>query len=228
MSSPIASPSQTFFQKLQIALHKRLSHRTRVQILAEIFAQQIRHIFPEKTVLKCLDVGCGDMVISEGIQSQLTDSQWTCIDIYPLPEQLKNDAKWQKYQSFDGTAIPFEDNHFDVLILADVLHHVPQEKLFPLLKECKRVAKYIFIKDHFQYGAYSNQMLTLMDKFGNASYGVAVPALYFSEKSFAALEEKLEVTNVSEIKNIQLYQHLPLIRSFLRSKWQFLAVWRTK
>jgi ubiquinone/menaquinone biosynthesis C-methylase UbiE len=45
---------------------------------------------------------------------------------------------------FDGYHIPFDDNEFDLVILAHVLEHVEFERM--LLREIKRVSKYVVIE----------------------------------------------------------------------------------
>ena len=82
----------------------------------------------------------------------------TCLDTYPLPAELEADASWGKYREFDGRHIPFSNQEFDVALLCDVLHH-DLNNAEQLLSEAARVARFIIIKDHFEYGWYSRQML---------------------------------------------------------------------
>jgi ubiquinone/menaquinone biosynthesis C-methylase UbiE len=42
---------------------------------------------------------------------------------------------------FDGTALPIEDDRFDIALIACVLHHVPEQKHVSLLAEVRRVLK---------------------------------------------------------------------------------------
>ena len=49
----------------------------------------------------------------------------------------------------NGKSLPFEDGAYDVVILADVLHHDPDP--VALMKECGRVAKrFVIVKDGFE------------------------------------------------------------------------------
>ena len=48
-------------------------------------------------------------------------------------------------ECFDGAALPFSDSSFDVVLLSDVLHHTVDATV--LLREARRVAKHILIKD---------------------------------------------------------------------------------
>ncbi|MGI9159885.1 MAG: hypothetical protein ACR2K1_09050, partial [Saprospiraceae bacterium] len=93
-----------------------------------------------------------------------------------------------------------------------------------LLRECARVGKTIILKDHFQYGFFSNLMLKWMDRFGNQAYGVHIPGRYFSSESFNALCSNVGLRIVNLQTGIRLYDHLPIISTVLRPEWQFIAV----
>lgn len=224
MSSEISKLEKSRWDKWWIKLHQKASHTTRVRLLADIF----KNIIESDTgqAVKCLDVGCGDMQIAELVAASAPNTTWICADIYPLPEELKSEERWQKYRSFDGQYLPFGDQEFDYVLLCDVLHH----SLRPadILRECARVGKKIIIKDHYQYGFWSNLVLKWMDRFGNQAYGVHIPGRYFSVESFSALcrESRLEIVQAQ--RGIQLYAHLPVLRVILRKEWQFwaVAVWK--
>jgi len=220
VSSEISKLKKNRWETWWIKLHQRTSHKTRVRLLADIFDSIIKS--EKKGAVKCLDVGCGDMQIAELIAAANPTSSWTCLDIYPLPEELKPLGKWQKYLAFDGQHIPLDDQSYDFVLLCDVLHH----SLNPaqLLRECARVGQKILVKDHYQYGFFSNLILKWMDRFGNQAYGVHIPGRYFSVESFAALcrESGLKITR--QQTGIQLYGHLPVLSALLRPNWQFWAV----
>lgn len=61
-------------------------------------------------------------------------------------------ANLKDVQTFDGYKIPYEDNSFDLIILAHVLEHVEHERI--LIRELKRVARYIVIEvpKDYRYG----------------------------------------------------------------------------
>ena len=220
MSSEISKLKKSGWDKWWINLHQKTSHKTRVRLLADIFSKIIADD-PRPTV-RCLDVGCGDMTIAELLAKSNTNTEWTCLDIYQLPDELKSLERWQKYRSFDGLNMPFENGAFEFVVLSDVLHH----SLDPsrLLAECARVGQKIMVKDHFQYGFFSNLVLEWMDRFGNQAYGVHIPARYFSEASFAALCRENGLRISRQKTGIQLYGHLPILRNLLRPKWQFWAI----
>lgn len=225
MSSPIASKKDSFIRRNLQKFHKQTSHVHRINVLSKEIAGIIDGLFPEKTKIKCMDIGCGDMEIAEAIGRLSTRTEWMCLDIYELPEQLASEPRWGKYMKFDGTHIPCPDNSWDVVLLCDVLHHARKD-IFILLKESARVGAVVIVKDHFEYSLYSRFMLRMLDFLGNWGYGVSLPTSYFTKDSFKSLCEQAGVSIEHMKIGIDLYSHLPVIRFFLLPKWQFIAVLR--
>ena len=97
-----------------------------------------------------------------------------------------------------------------------MLHHIGVEKvseLKNLIIKLQNKAKFVLIKDHFQYGLLSNLTLRIMDFMGNYFNDVATPYKYFDKPSFTHL---LQLTNskiVEKILNIKLYQSYFLFMS---------------
>ncbi|MFI0401589.1 MAG: class I SAM-dependent methyltransferase [Cyanobium sp.] len=223
MSSPIAKADKTGFDKALIATHQQLSHSHRIDCLVSVLGKRIKSLNLSKPI-RVLDVGCGDLTLSRGLLDQVEGIDLTCIDIHPPPLTSEGlDPIWQCYQQFDGSSLPFDEHAFDVVMFSDVLHHVPAGLVSPLLKSAARVGRFVLIKDHFEYGWFSRNMLRAMDFVGNYGYGVSVPKRYFSYDSFAAtmLAAGLRIDDMDI--GINLYDHLPFIRSVLSSKWQFVA-----
>jgi SAM-dependent methyltransferase len=222
MSSPIASGQNTVVKRLLVDIHQKASHHTRLHILANKISTLLLQS-QGNTNLKCLDVGCGDMVLAELIQEALPKTSWKCIDIHPLPTSLDKDEKWKKYSQFDGHSIPFNDKEFDFVFFCDVLHHT-EENLLALLKEAARVAHFVVVKDHFEYGLFSRSILQLMDIVGNWGYGVSIPKAYFNLRSFEKFSQNADLRIKEMNIGLHLYGHLPVVRNILRPKWQFLAL----
>ena len=222
MSSPIAKKTKNSLEKAVIKSHQKLSHNNRIAYLSNLFIEILDELDLEETTL--LDIGCGDMSIAENLMKNRANIKATCLDTYPLPETYANDPKWEKYVSFDGRKIPFEDQKFDLVILCDVLHH-DFEYAEVILKEACRVGKYVIIKDHFEYGIVSRQTLRLMDFIGNWGYGVSVPDRYFSKKTYQELLDKQDgVTEVKQICPIPLYQHNFLFNLICPGKLQYISI----
>lgn len=227
MSSPIANKEKGAVKKALINFHQKASHNHRVDLLAKMIGDIIGKLYPNDSNIRCIDIGCGDMTIAENIKLKNDKTNWTCIDIYPLPTELEGVEKWKKYKEFDGQHIPFNDNHFKASVFCDVLHHIPGDLIINL-KEAARVSEYVIIKDHFEKSLYSRTMLQLMDIVGNWGYGVSIPKRYFSRKRFEALIETCGLEIVEIHPEISLYEHNALFNAILRAGWQFIAVLKKK
>lgn len=211
-----------FLKKRLRGFHKRFSHTNRTKILAEIIAQEMTSLTQGKrATVRCLDVGCGDLKLSSNIIDLYPNSSWYGVDIFPRPKE--HDNKWERYKAFDGKNIPFSDNEFDVALLSDVLHHAKGD-MTPLLNEVLRVANTVIVKDHFEFGFTSRQLLRLMDFIGNWGYNVNVPKKYFTKSSFLHLCTESGAKIISLKEGIELYNHLPIIKFITQPKWQFIAI----
>lgn len=203
-----------------IKIHHKLSHNHRIQILSGIVDELLSDFFADKRI-QCLDVGCGDMQLAEEIQNKKRNTIWRCVDLYPLPDHFAHQKRWKKYSRFNGEHLPFADKCFDVVLLADVLHHA--DSVSTLLSEAARISNHIIIKDHFEYGFFFRQILKLMDIIGNWSYGVRIPETYFTPKSFRHLIQSAGLHQLQIIDGISLYRHLPLIQRISPPKLQFVS-----
>lgn len=220
MSSPLAKDKKSFFDKLLIKFHKKASHSNRIDILSALFIQEIQNLAIEKEAIQVLDIGCGDMTITNSIAEKGTSISCTGVDIYP------NAKDWNNYVSFDGKTLPFADKSYDIVLFSDVLHH-DAENMNRLLQEAKRVADFIIIKDHFEYGFFSRTLLQLADIIGNYGYGVSIPKRYFTKKRFQAILDQEQLQEVKLICPIYLYNHLPLVKYIFKGTYQFVSVIKT-
>lgn len=222
MSSPIANNSKNLVQQLMTRSHQNLAHGQRINYLAHLFIQVLEAL--EISPATVLDIGCGDMALAEALQDNWADCSIFCLDTHPLPEHLQADKKWDKYQAFDGRTLPFADQSVDLALLCDVLHH-DFEQATTLLNEALRVAKTVVIKDHFEYGFVSRQILRMMDFVGNWGYGVSVPKRYYSIESFERQLQALgDIEERYRLCPIPLYEARPLFRHLSPGKLQFISV----
>ena len=108
-------------------------------------------------------------------------------------------------------------------MFCDMLHHA-NESIPDLMKEARRVAHTVIIKDSLEYSLYSRFMLKAMDIVGNWGYGVPQPENYFTVESFKGLCRVSELEIKKMDIGLQLYNHLPILRNILRPEWHFFAV----
>jgi SAM-dependent methyltransferase len=171
--------------------HKTLVEKRRIRILARHFAA----LMPAK--IRALDVGCGDGAIDSLITQLRPDVSIEGIDVLVRPDTRI------PVRPFDGTHIPYADDSFDAVMFVDVLHHTIDPLV--LLREAQRVAKVIFIKDHFCEGLFAAQTLRFMDWVGNAHHGVALPYNYWTRGQWKAAFDAFGVRPSREILSLGLY-----------------------
>ena len=116
-------------------LHYKYAYKPRITSLTSLF---IEKLFPADRVL---DVGCGSGILGASLAERIPGLHVEGIDTHP------RGGEPMFVRSYCGKTLPFQDNAFDVVIIADVLHHdrAPVE----LLKESARVAeRLVIVKDH--------------------------------------------------------------------------------
>lgn len=114
---------------------------------AKYKAQNIVDVCKDITPKKILEVGAGDGSILHYLNEWNFGQELYALEIADSGVEIIKERKLQHLvsaQSFDGYKIPFEDDAFDLVILAHVLEHVEHERI--LLRELKRVAKFIVLE----------------------------------------------------------------------------------
>ncbi len=112
-----------------------------------------------------LDVGCHDGRMSSYI---LDLNSYLKIEGVDIQENLPCTIKRTKY---DGKLLPFPDDHFDIVMAIDMLHHTHDISL--VISEMARVSKkYIIIKDVVIYSIFSHIGLCIADYLSNFNYSI--------------------------------------------------------
>ena len=110
----------------------------------------------------------------------------------------------------------------DIVILVDVLHHIGVDKSHLILKKLSKNSKILIIKDHFEHGYFSRQLLRFIDFYANYAYGVVIPINYFDYKSWKDTVKKTNLTESHFEKEFQ--QHDGLFNLILSKKHHFISV----
>ncbi|MGE0704130.1 MAG: class I SAM-dependent methyltransferase [Vicinamibacterales bacterium] len=190
------------------AVHGRMVHQRRAEVLAENFAE----IVPRGNTV--LDVGCGDGHIARLLHDRRPDLRVCGVD------PLRREHTQVEVLPFDGSRLPFADRSWDTVLLCDVLHHA--DRPVNLMLEAARVAKHtIVIKDHSVEGPLARITLKAMDVVGNGPHGVALPFNYMTPAEWrdAYRATGLEIREIR--RELKLYP--PWLDLFLGRSLHFVA-----
>jgi len=183
----------------------------------------INRVSPESSHLSLLDYGCGMMTISIKLKNDGIIKDFTGLDIYPSSDFEGDDLRWANYIQIKPEGIAAIKEKYNIAIIVDVLHHVTSyEERVSILKGLSHITDFIIVKDHFEYGYFSRQVLRLIDWLGNFAYGVRIPSEYFTKDSWGKLLMDAEVTQVEIQDKVKI--HSGLIGYLVPSKYHFISI----
>ena len=171
----------------------------------------------KKKKVTVLDFGCGSMEISKKIQHKKFIRKIIGLDIFDANYKYKK-LQYFKYKNLDN----LKKFKSDVVILVDVLHHMGVEKSHVVLKKLSKHSNTIIIKDHFEHGFLSRQLLRFVDFYANFAYGVTIPKKYFDIISWKKTVKKTKLKENYFERNFQ--QHVGLFNFILHKKHHFISV----
>lgn len=196
-------------------LMKRLHAPVYAARLNELVRQIVPHLRPNDRVL---DVGCGGGALGRAI---LDHPQCPAGATVQGLERVRRGGEAIDVLEYDGLTIPFPDGAFDVVLLADVLHHEPDPHR--LLSECKRIARrLLIIKDHKLDGPLAYYRIRLLDWAANAPYGVPCLYRYNTPDEWSRWIEQHQLKREKELRRMRLYP--PMYNWFFGGKLQYMAV----
>ncbi|WP_394844311.1 methyltransferase domain-containing protein [Pendulispora brunnea] len=190
--------------------HTAQIHVPRVERLS----RAITELSPDG-VRSMLDVGCGDGTLARDVARRIGAEELVGVDV-KVRDEVAIDVK-----QYDGRVLPFPNATFDLVTIADVLHHAESPEA--VVGEAMRVLRpggALIIKDHFRFGPVSNATLLAMDIVGNYAAGVLVRGKYLSPPEWVALIAKAQ-GRVDELVWPFEVHSLPW-RIVTRSEYQFL------
>jgi ubiquinone/menaquinone biosynthesis C-methylase UbiE len=104
--------------------------------------------------LRILDLGCGDGLCAFFLQNYFPSSYIHGLDISNNSIQKAQQRKLSKtrFSTYDGQTIPYENEYFNIILLANMLHHVADTgNQILILSQCYRTLKKngtLFVFEH--------------------------------------------------------------------------------
>jgi SAM-dependent methyltransferase len=150
---------------------------------------------------RVLDVGCGLGALGRAI---LDDKSCPAsVQIHGL-ERARRDGHLIDIEIYESETLPYAERSYDVVILADVLHHVSDPDR--LVAESIRVSdRLLIIKDHQLKGFLSYARVSLLDWAANTSYGVPCLYRYFTPTQWAELVARHGLRARYQLNSMRLY-----------------------
>ncbi len=150
---------------------------------------------------RLLDVGCGNGTL---LHALATDARCPKgVQMHGL-ERVPRGGEPIAVTAYPGGRMPFEDGAFDLVVVADVLHHDTDE--LALLAECARVAKRaVILKDHAREGPFAKWRISLMDWAANTMYGVKCLYRYHSVREWHDIAARLGLRVTRQLHPMKLY-----------------------
>jgi SAM-dependent methyltransferase len=154
-----------------------------------------------------LDLGCGDMILTEVLQRQ------SPVSITAL-DTVDSNLSGLPLILYNGGAIPFDNHTFDATMVAYVLHHCSNIPL--VLQEIKRVTrKKIIILEEIYQGKLAEKILHLHDS-GNRflSTKMHIPCNFLKIEQWLEVFAELDL-HVEKCTRIYQYPFLNLTHQLL-------------
>jgi len=201
-----AGPLQRFLR----ALHEPI-YRSRLRALVAAIGPHLKHDD------RVLDVGCGYGALGRA----LIDDPSTPDDLEVRGvETAPRERAVIEVDRAEGTTLPYEDDAWDVVIVADVLHHEPNPD--ELLRECVRVCRRtLIIKDHQRAGLLARARISLIDWAANAPYGVPCLFRYNTPKQWDETRRRHTLRLIEQRRSMDLYP--PLVNLLFGRRLQYFA-----
>jgi SAM-dependent methyltransferase len=182
--------------------------------------QLVRYVGPYlRAGDRVLDVGCGSGSLGRAIMAAFPSVEVVGI------ERARRGGETIPVRQYEGGPLPYADSFFDVVILADVLHH--ERDPHALLGECSRVAKrFLILKDHKKSGPFAQTRLALLDWGANWPYDVPCLFRYNTESEWRRWHDLHRLDVEREWLSLRLYP--AIVNTFFGGRLHYLAVLRPR
>jgi len=192
-------------------IHKPI-YEKRIDVLSNLIVEHL------KSGDNILDIGCGFGMLGKAVLSH--DK---CPDgvVYRGVEKARRGGEQIEVIEHKVGPLPFSDKEFDVVILADVLHHEQHEEF--LLSEAVRVTRRILIiKDHKPEGLLSFWRICFLDWAANNPHDVECLYRYHTRAEWRQLFSSHNLIPVVEKISIDLYP--PVFNLLFGKQLQYFVV----
>ena len=195
-------------------LRKYILSNIREENLANYFYELICKFHTRKKI-NIIDFGSGfepnvAILLKKKLKESGNEVFVHCYDFYSNAELKKlNYLKDLRFNKLKNLVI--DKKNYDFAIVSDVLHHIGVKKILiikKILKNLKYRSKFLLIKDHFEYNAFSRIILIFMDFIGNYYNNVSIPKSYFQKAEFNKLIKSINLKIIAKIENRKYYSNL--------------------
>jgi len=183
-------------KSLLSAVHLKYAYLPRLEALSEAVGAWLR------AGDEVLDVGCGSGMLAEALRNRAPGVVVSGLEKHP------RGGEPIEVHSYTGTRFPFPDDAFDVITIADVLHH--DQDPVGMLREYRRVARRaVVVKDHLVEGRIDYVRVCILDWAANLPHGVRCLYDYWSLEEWHDMFDE-EGLSVSELcPSMNLYHPVP-------------------
>jgi SAM-dependent methyltransferase len=133
------------------------------QIKADALVRILNEFNGDGRPLRILDLGAG-----VGTMLSALPSEHLRVGVEPdrqMLDQIGGGARTFDVVGALGTSLPFVDDSFDVVYMANVLHHVEPPELLPLLRECRRALRPGGLIVVFEHNGYNLPIIFFLKAF---------------------------------------------------------------
>jgi len=156
------------------------------EIGAEMMVQKTKKFIVGERIL---DFGCGSGIFGKKVKENLKKE---IIGIDIVDKRLCEIP----FKIYNGKEIPFPDNHFDLVLVAFVLHHTKDP--LSILKEIKRVGKRIIIFEDLPEGIIGKLYCCFHWLMWNLFFGKSPKFNFHTSKEWREIFKNLGLELISE------------------------------
>lgn len=110
---------------------------------------------------RVLDLGCGDGRSADVLKRLLPGARWYGVDIESSPEVERRTRTDVRFDTFNGTDLPYEDESFDLIYSFQVLEHVryPDRLMIDVTRVLKKDGLFIgevsYLEPYHSYSVFN-------------------------------------------------------------------------